>query len=134
MKFIEPDFARAAFLYIDFNENNDVEKLSTDEIDRFNFLNQNFLCCISFKTGSVKLNNDTKIIKIKLIGNKENDIYYITFDPTSDYSSLLPLVLTYDQDKHNNDFLNIKKLLNKISLDITTDIDGSIKFKLNYKK
>ena len=134
MKFIKPDFARAAFLYIDFIENNDVEKLSLNEINRFNFLIQNFLCCINFKTGSVKLNNITKIIKIKLIGDKKNDIYIVTFDITSDYSLLSPLVLTNDQDKNNNDFLNIKNWLNKISLDITTDINGSIKFKLNYKK
>ena len=138
MKFIEPDFARAAYLYIYFHENNDIECLTTEEMDRFNFLLKHFLCCIAFKTGTIKLNNTTKIIKIILKGYKKDEKYFITFNPTLNYNSALsPLVLTYDEDKkdqENKDFLNIKKFLSKISFDVITDIDGSIKFKLNYKK
>lgn len=133
MKFLERDFARAASLYCLFVENNDIEKLSKKEKDRFYFLIYNFLCLINFKKCSVKLNSDAKVIKVKLIGDKKDDVYIVLYDISSEYSSLLPVILKHDpENKTTNEFLlKLRKYLEKFTIDLTMDIGGKITFKLN---
>jgi len=135
MKFIEPDFARAANLFLSFEEN-DIEILSTEEIEKFHFLLYHFLCRIAYKTGTIYLDRKTKIIKIKLQGYKKNDIYVINFDPTSDCGYFLSSIISYDSDDKSQDnaIIKIKKYLDKFSFELSYDPFGNINFKINFKK
>lgn len=137
MKFIEPDFARTANLFFLFEEN-DIEILSSEEKENFYFLLLNFLSRLEYKKCSIKLDKQTKNLKIKLYGYSKNDIFIITFNPSTIFN--VDLTISETDEKSNSDLINkIKTYFNKFRLEVYIDPLEGLKFKIyknenNYKK
>ena len=137
MKFIEPDFARTANLFFLFEEN-DIEILSSEEKENFYFLLLNFLSRLEYKKCSIKLDKQTKNLKIKLYEYSKNDIFIITFNPSTIFN--VDLTISETDEKSNSDLINkIKTYFNKFRLEVYIDPLEGLKFKIyknesNYKK
>lgn len=128
MKFIEPDFARAANLLYSWYDNNVDEYLTKQDFLQFEHFVWDFLCRMAYRKGSVKYNQTNNKIIVKLLGYEEDEVNIISYTPGCfDFD----VKLVDDDAKKKNEFNYIfKKFLESLKVCFSIDEFGELHFSL----